>query len=88
MVGEAYLLITVYPVINLKYINIYGRDITEVRRAESRARGISGADSCVPIEHHGRDGTGLAHELNQPLSAIANYANGCVRRLPADIDSR
>ena len=26
-------------------------------------------------------GAGLAHELNQPLSAIANYANGCLRRL-------
>ncbi len=25
--------------------------------------------------------SGLAHELNQPLAAIANYARGCVRRL-------
>jgi PAS domain S-box-containing protein len=25
--------------------------------------------------------TGLAHELNQPLHAIANYAQGCLRRL-------
>jgi C4-dicarboxylate-specific signal transduction histidine kinase len=25
--------------------------------------------------------TGLAHELNQPLSAIVNFASGCVRRL-------
>jgi signal transduction histidine kinase len=24
---------------------------------------------------------GIAHELNQPLTAIVNYANGCVRRL-------
>jgi len=29
----------------------------------------------------GEMATGLAHELNQPLSAIANYANGCTRRL-------
>ncbi|MBI3785709.1 MAG: PAS domain S-box protein [Deltaproteobacteria bacterium] len=26
---------------------------------------------------------GLAHEINQPLSAIVNYAKGCVRRLDA-----
>lgn len=25
--------------------------------------------------------SGIAHELNQPLAAIVNYANGCVRRL-------
>jgi C4-dicarboxylate-specific signal transduction histidine kinase len=28
--------------------------------------------------------TGLAHELNQPLAAISNYARGCERRLEAD----
>ncbi|HVM98045.1 MAG TPA: PAS domain S-box protein, partial [Candidatus Acidoferrales bacterium] len=27
---------------------------------------------------------GLAHEINQPLSAVVNYAKGCVRRLDAD----
>ena len=29
----------------------------------------------------GEMATGLAHELNQPLSAIANYARGVARRL-------
>jgi len=33
----------------------------------------------------GEMATGLAHELNQPLSAIANYASGCNRRLQAGI---
>jgi len=39
----------------------------------------------------GEMATGLAHELNQPLSAIANFARGCLRRLklegvnPADL---
>jgi C4-dicarboxylate-specific signal transduction histidine kinase len=39
----------------------------------------------------GEMATGLAHELNQPLSAIANFARGCIRRLrsgdvaPADL---
>jgi PAS domain S-box-containing protein len=29
----------------------------------------------------GEMATGLAHELNQPLAAIVNYAQGCVRRI-------
>jgi PAS domain S-box-containing protein len=29
----------------------------------------------------GEMATGLAHELNQPLAAITNYAQGCVRRI-------
>ena len=29
----------------------------------------------------GEMATGLAHELNQPLAAIANFARGCIRRL-------
>ncbi|MEM9800365.1 MAG: ATP-binding protein [Planctomycetota bacterium] len=28
--------------------------------------------------------SGIAHELNQPLAAIVNYANGCIRRLERD----
>ncbi len=32
----------------------------------------------------GEMGTVLAHELNQPLAAIVNYAKGCIRRLASD----
>jgi C4-dicarboxylate-specific signal transduction histidine kinase len=32
----------------------------------------------------GEMATGIAHELNQPLSAIANFARGCLRRLRSD----
>src|SRR5262249_23739136 len=31
----------------------------------------------------GEMATGLAHELNQPLAAISNYARGCARRIRA-----
>ena len=31
----------------------------------------------------GEMATGLAHELNQPLGAIANYAEGCLQELSA-----
>jgi C4-dicarboxylate-specific signal transduction histidine kinase len=36
----------------------------------------------------GEMSTGIAHELNQPLSAITNFANGCVRRLKSDVGSK
>jgi two-component system sensor histidine kinase TtrS len=36
----------------------------------------------------GEMASGIAHELNQPLSAIANYAKGCVRRLEQDASDR
>ena len=32
--------------------------------------------------------SGLAHELGQPLTVIANYANGCIRRLHSENLSR
>lgn len=70
------------PVADLGYVNLYARDITETRRAEEEARRRH--DELVHVSRvstMGEVATGIAHELNQPLSAITNYANGCVRRL-------
>ncbi|HHC71749.1 MAG TPA: PAS domain-containing sensor histidine kinase, partial [Thiotrichales bacterium] len=36
----------------------------------------------------GEMATGIAHELNQPLSAIVNFANGCARRLRLGIGEK
>jgi C4-dicarboxylate-specific signal transduction histidine kinase len=36
----------------------------------------------------GEVATGMAHELNQPLSAIVNYANGCGRRLQSGLGNK
>lgn len=86
VVGEYIYSLLITPVAGLNYVNIYGRDITEVRRAESEAREHQQELIHVSrLSTMGEMATGLAHELNQPLSAIANYANGCVRRLPAGI---
>ncbi|MCB1762068.1 MAG: PAS domain S-box protein [Gammaproteobacteria bacterium] len=87
IVGEHIYSLLVTPVVELNYVNIYGRDITEVRRAEIEAR--QHQQELVHVSRlstMGEMATGLAHELNQPLSAIANYASGCVRRLPAEME--
>jgi two-component system sensor kinase FixL len=70
------------PIEGLDYVNIYGRDITEVRMAEQQTRQHQ-ADlvHVCRLSTMGEMATGLAHELNQPLSAIVNFSNGCIRRL-------
>ncbi|MDJ0805680.1 MAG: PAS domain S-box protein [Gammaproteobacteria bacterium] len=70
------------PVLELDYANLYGRDITQVRTAEQQSRQHqSELVHVCRLSTMGEMATGLAHELNQPLSAIVNFASGCVRRL-------
>lgn len=58
------------------------RDITEHKQAEEQARRHQAELARVArLSTMGEMATGLAHELNQPLSAIANFARGCIRRL-------
>ena len=70
---------------NIIYFVSTGKDITERKLAEERAR-----QHESQIAHYSRVSTmgemasALAHELNQPLAAIVNYAQGCVRRLRSD----
>ena len=79
--GRIYSLL-VTPVVDLDYVNIYGREITAVKAAERQAREHQQELVHVcRVSTMGEMATGLAHELNQPLAAIANFANGCVRRL-------
>lgn len=70
------------PIIELDYVNIYARDITDARVAEAEARQHQTELVHVcRLSTMGEMATGMAHELNQPLSAIVNYANGSRRRL-------
>lgn len=72
------------PVKEFGYVNIFGRDITEVRRAEQQARRHQAELVHVcRLSTMGEMSTGMAHELNQPLSAIVNFARGGIRRLHA-----
>ncbi len=58
------------------------QDITEGKRAaESRQKRLSDLAHFQRLSTMGELAAGLAHELNQPLSAISNYTLGCVRRL-------
>ncbi|MES9945251.1 MAG: ATP-binding protein [Candidatus Thiodiazotropha sp.] len=72
------------PIKELEYVNIYGRDFTQMRMAEIQSRQHqSELVHVCRLSTMGEMSTGLAHELNQPLSAIINFASGCVRRLQA-----
>jgi len=50
-------------------------------RGQLTARRADGSEFPVELSV----ATGMAHELNQPLSAIVNFANGCSRRLQANL---
>jgi two-component system sensor kinase FixL len=77
------------PIKELDYVNIYGRDITAVRRAEQESRQHQAELVHVcRLSTMGEVATGMAHELNQPLSAIANFASGCSRRLQSNLGER
>lgn len=64
------------------YFTGFIRDLTE--QEESQAR-LSEAQSELArlsrLNELGEMASTLAHELNQPLSAVANYVQGCIRML-------
>ena len=60
------------------------RDLSERRSAEKRESDHQRALAHVArLSTLGEMTSGIAHELNQPLAAIVNYANGCSRILAA-----
>ena len=57
-------------------------DITELRRAEERVRQLQSELAHVDrLDTMGEMASGLAHEVNQPLTAIAGYVDGALMRL-------
>ncbi len=58
------------------------RDLTEREESEARLQEIqSELARLARLSELGEMASTLAHELNQPLAAIANYTQGCVRFL-------
>jgi PAS domain S-box-containing protein len=63
---------------------VYGvaRDVTEIRRAEQEvAERRDEMAHLMRLQTMGEMASEMAHELNQPLSAIVNYARGAGNRL-------
>lgn len=68
----------------VEYIVCTGIDITDVRRAEEEAqRHLADLARVSRITMLGEMASAMAHELNQPLSAVVNYTQGCIRRMQA-----
>lgn len=61
------------------------RDVTERKRAEeNQRRHITEMAHVTRLSTMGEMASQIAHELNQPLSAITNYTGACIRRLQGD----
>lgn len=58
------------------------RDITARKHTEDEVRlHYRELAHAARVNTMGEMASGLAHELNQPLAAIANYSRGCLRRI-------
>lgn len=70
---------------DLQYVRLSCRDITQRKSAEQMLRRREDELAHVArLATMGEMAAGLAHELNQPLYSVANYARGCMLRLDAD----
>jgi two-component system sensor kinase FixL len=72
---------------NRRFFTGFVRDLTERQQTEARLQDLQ--SELVHISRltaMGEMASALAHEINQPLSAIANYLNGCQRLLRARSD--
>lgn len=71
------------------YFTGFIRDLTERRATETRMQDLQSELVHVSrLTSMGEMASALAHELNQPLSAIANYMKGSVRLLAAEEPDR
>lgn len=78
-------LVSAHPIVDAGQITgatVFARDVTAYKRAEEQARAHQAELAHVlRLGTMGEMAAGLAHEINQPLGAIANYARGGVHRL-------
>lgn len=69
------------------YFTGFIRDLTERQQSEAQLQEIQAELARLArLSELGEMASTLAHELNQPLAAIANYSQGCVRLLK-DLDA-
>jgi two-component system sensor kinase FixL len=68
-----------------RFFTGFVQDVTERQTAERRLHNLQDELAHVSrLTALGEMASALAHELNQPLSATANYVKGCVRLLDRD----
>ena len=76
--------VVLVPVCEGGYVNVYGLDISERKKAQEEVRRhrkeIAHASRLSAV---GEMASNLAHELNQPLCAVMTHGEGCVRMLKA-----
>jgi two-component system sensor kinase FixL len=71
-----------FDLLAAEHYTVVIRDITSRRKAEARYREHEAELAHVSrVSLAGEMAAGLAHELSQPLTAIAAYARGCLRLL-------
>ncbi|MBD3335652.1 MAG: PAS domain S-box protein, partial [Candidatus Eisenbacteria bacterium] len=85
-VGDEIFSASHYPIMDergrVERLAIFVQNVTEQRRAEEELqRRREKAAHVQRLSTMGEMASGLAHELNQPLCAIVNYAGGCVERM-------
>lgn len=72
-----------------RYFTGFVRDLTEREKTEARLRELQSELAHVSrLTAMGEMASTIAHELNQPLSAIANYLKGSLRLLNGAADAR
>lgn len=86
--GRRYFVTSFNPIVTAGAVGglaIFSNDVTDRTRAEAAARQHHAELTHVlRLSTMGEMAAGLAHEINQPLAAIVNYAQGCTRRLRAN----
>src|SRR3569623_3292637 len=72
---------------NKVYFTGFVRDLTERQESEAQLHEAQGELARLArLNELGEMASTLAHELNQPLSAIANYVQGCIRLLSQPLE--
>lgn len=72
----------------LEYFSTVARDMTAVKQAEAEKLQYQlEIDHASRLITMGEMATGLAHEVNQPLTAVVNYVRGIQRRLDMGADT-
>jgi PAS domain S-box-containing protein len=68
---------------------VFSADVTERKRAEEGERRHQAELAHVlRLGTVGEMAAGLAHEVNQPLAAMVNFARGCARRIQGGMNDR